>query len=116
MVNVRAVDGRSKQRRLDRSPLHGDTRWLPTLSNFSFRVCDRGIKEFIPSLQLGRASAKINLTSTYVAIGWSETPPDMVRIALNVQDRRSVVLPFYFDQNHMDVAMFFPGSQLLQDR
>ncbi|CAF3996785.1 unnamed protein product, partial [Rotaria sordida] len=37
----------------------------------------------------------INLASTYIAIGWSDTAPTM---------------------NNMDVAMFFPGTQIVQDR
>ncbi|CAF4740393.1 unnamed protein product [Rotaria sp. Silwood1] len=43
----------------------------------------------------GQATASVNLASTYIAIGWSDTAPTM---------------------NNMDVAMFFPGTQIVQDR
>ncbi|CAF3727659.1 unnamed protein product [Rotaria sordida] len=43
----------------------------------------------------GQANSSIDLTSTYIAIGWSDTATTM---------------------NNMDVAMFFPGTQIIQDR
>ncbi|CAF3472999.1 unnamed protein product [Rotaria socialis] len=43
----------------------------------------------------GQASSNINLASTYIAMGWSDTVPT---------------------GNTMDVAMFFPGTQIVQDR
>ncbi|CAF3778690.1 unnamed protein product [Adineta steineri] len=43
----------------------------------------------------GQASSNINLTSTYIAFGWSNT---------------------VFAKNNIDMAMFFPGNQIVQDR
>ncbi|CAF3348466.1 unnamed protein product [Rotaria socialis] len=43
----------------------------------------------------GQASTTINIASTYIAMGWSDTVPT---------------------GNTMDVAMFFPGTQIVQDR
>ncbi|CAM4960305.1 unnamed protein product [Rotaria socialis] len=42
----------------------------------------------------GQASTTINIASTYIAMGWSDTVPT---------------------GNTMDVAMFFPGTQIVQD-
>ncbi|CAM4742153.1 unnamed protein product [Rotaria magnacalcarata] len=43
----------------------------------------------------GQAIAAVDLTSTYIAIGWSDKAPTMTS---------------------MDVAMYFPGTQMVQDR
>ncbi|UJR31031.1 hypothetical protein I4U23_018540 [Adineta vaga] len=43
----------------------------------------------------GKAIDSINLASTYIALGWSDTAPTM---------------------NNMDVAMYFLGTQIVQDR
>ncbi|CAF1005451.1 unnamed protein product [Adineta ricciae] len=43
----------------------------------------------------GKATDSINLSTTYIALGWSDTAPTMTK---------------------MDVAMFFPGTQIVQDR
>lgn len=116
MANVRVVDGRSKKRRLDRSPLLGDTRWLRTLFNFSFRVCDRG-NQGIHSEYAIRSSeydTQSHLDLRGDRLVWNTTGYGVYCIEGSGSD--ICCFSFDFDQNHMDVAMFFPGSQLLQDR
>ncbi|CAF5067079.1 unnamed protein product, partial [Rotaria magnacalcarata] len=65
-----------------------------TIGSFTIAWRYNDIAKTVQFIVEGQVVPGINLTSTYIAIGWSDTETTM---------------------NNMDVAIFFPGVQLLQD-
>ncbi|CAF1055170.1 unnamed protein product, partial [Didymodactylos carnosus] len=66
-----------------------------TIGNFSISWQYNLATNTVQFILKGQAITNVNLSSTYIALGWSDTAPTM---------------------DKMDVAIFYPGTQTVEDR
>ena len=81
MPNAQADNGLFKMLRLAHSWFRGDTIWHRTRSSLSLKVSSARllpVRRCLIDPISGQASASVNLASTYIALGWSDTAPTMV--------------------------------------